>query len=42
MRNRVMAFINLPIASIDRMALGTKLRNIGAMEGSTTKASGAA
>lgn len=42
MRNRVLAFINLPIASIDRMALGTKLRNIGAMEGSTTKASGAA
>ncbi|WP_421762341.1 arsenate reductase ArsC [Devosia sp.] len=42
MRNRVVAFINLPIASIDRMALGTKLRNIGAMDGSTTKASGAA
>jgi arsenate reductase len=42
MRNRVLAFINLPIASIDRMALGAKLRNIGAMDGSTTKASGAA
>lgn len=42
MRNRVAAFISLPLSSIDRMALGSKLRSIGAMEGSTSKASGAA
>ena len=42
MRNRIAAFVNLPLASIDRMALGSKLRGIGAMDGSTSKASGAA
>jgi arsenate reductase len=42
MRNRITAFINLPIASIDRLALGPKLTAIGAMEGSTSKAAGAA
>jgi len=42
MRNRVAAFVNLPLESIDRMALGTRLRGIGAMDGSTTRASGAA
>ncbi len=42
MRNRITAFINLPMSSIDRMALGSKLRDIGAMAGSTSKASGAA
>lgn len=42
MRNRVAAFVNLPLESIDRMALGSKLRGIGAMDGSTSKASGAA
>ena len=42
MRNRIAAFVNLPLASIDNMALGSKLRGIGAMDGSTTKASGAA
>jgi arsenate reductase len=42
MRNRIAAFVNLPLESIDRMALGSKLRGIGAMDGSTTKASGAA
>lgn len=35
LKNRIMSFINLPLASIDRMALETKLRQIGAMEGST-------
>ncbi len=34
LRNRISAFINLPLASIDRMALTSKLRGIGAMEGS--------
>jgi len=35
MKNRITIFTNLPIASIDRMALGTRLREIGHMEGST-------
>jgi len=39
LRNRIGAFINLPIASIDRMALNAKLEGIGAMDGTTTKSS---
>lgn len=39
LRNRVSAFINLPLSSIDRLSLGSKLRGIGAMEGSTAKSS---
>ncbi len=35
MKSRVSAFINLPLASIDKMALGTRLRDIGQMQGST-------
>jgi arsenate reductase len=35
MRNRITAFMSLPLASIDRMALSSKLRGIGAMEGAT-------
>jgi arsenate reductase len=35
MRNRVMAFVNLPHQSIDRLTLARKLRGIGAMDGST-------
>jgi arsenate reductase len=42
MRNRITAFINLPLESLDSMLLGSKLRGIGAMDGSTSKASGAA
>jgi arsenate reductase len=42
MRNRITAFINLPLESLDAMVLGAKLRGIGAMDGSTSKASGAA
>jgi arsenate reductase len=42
LRNRIAAFINLPIESIDRMALSSKLAGIGAMDGSTSKSSGAA
>jgi len=42
LRNRISAFMSLPLASIDRMALSSKLRGIGAMEGSTTKTEGAA
>jgi len=35
MKSRIGAFLSLPLASIDRMALGAKLRSIGQMEGST-------
>jgi arsenate reductase len=35
MRNRITAFINLPLQSIDRMTLTTRLRGIGAMDGAT-------
>lgn len=35
MRNRIEAFINLPLASIDSMSLATRLKGIGAMTGST-------
>lgn len=37
MRNRITAFINLPLTSIDRMALASRLQEIGAMEGSTSR-----
>lgn len=37
MRNRITAFINLPLDSIDRMALGPKLKTIGALEGATSR-----
>src|SRR5690606_38463601 len=39
LRNRIGAFINLPLASIDRMALNSKLEGIGEMDGTTTKSS---
>lgn len=42
MRNRIAAFISLPLASIDKMALTSKLQGIGAMDGSTAKPRGAA
>lgn len=42
MRNRIAAFTNLPLESIDNMALGSKLRGIGAMDGGTTASKGAA
>lgn len=35
LKNRIVAFINLPLASIDRMALESHLKQIGALEGST-------
>ena len=34
-RNRIAVFVSLPIASIDRLALTSKLQGIGAMEGTT-------
>jgi arsenate reductase len=36
LRNRISAFTNLPLASIDKMALGTRLSEIGRAEGATT------
>ncbi|WP_332701423.1 arsenate reductase ArsC [Devosia sp.] len=42
MRNRITAFMSLPLASIDRMTLPSKLAGIGAMEGSTNRSEGAA
>lgn len=35
LRNRISAFAALPLKSIDRMAIGIRLTEIGAMEGST-------
>jgi arsenate reductase len=32
LRNRILAFVNLPIASIDRLALKSKLADIGKMD----------
>ncbi len=36
MKNRILAFTNLPLASIDGLSLGTRLRDIGRLEGSTS------
>ncbi|MDQ8730783.1 arsenate reductase ArsC [Bradyrhizobium sp. LHD-71] len=36
LRSRIDAFVSLPLASIDKLALGPKLRDIGRMQGSTT------
>ena len=36
LRNRISVFIALPLATIDKLALGSRLREIGQMEGSTT------
>lgn len=33
LKNRITAFLSLPLESIDRMALETRLRQIGSMEG---------
>jgi protein-tyrosine-phosphatase len=35
LKTRISLFLNLPLASIDKLALGTKLRVIGRIEGST-------
>ena len=36
LKNRISAFANLQIASIDKLALGARLREIGRMDGSTS------
>ncbi len=35
LKNRISVFINLPLKSIDQLSLNKKLREIGALEGST-------
>ncbi len=37
LKNRIMSFISLPITTIDKLALETHLRQIGAMEGASIK-----
>ena len=37
LKNRISAFLSLPLSSIDKLALETHLRQIGAMEGMSTK-----
>jgi protein-tyrosine-phosphatase len=36
LKNRIAAFTSLPLESIDRLSLGTRLRDIGRGEGATT------
>ncbi|GHA35578.1 ArsR family transcriptional regulator [Devosia pacifica] len=42
MRNRIESFINLPISSLDRLSLNSKLKSIGNMDGSTSRPGSAA
>ena len=42
LRNRIGAFTSLPLSSIDRLVLTTKLETIGAMDGTTLKSGSAA
>ncbi len=39
LRNRIQAFVSLPLKSIDHLALETRLNEIGRMDGSTATAS---
>jgi arsenate reductase (thioredoxin) len=36
LKNRISIFMSLPLRSIDRLSLGTRLREIGKLEGSTS------
>jgi arsenate reductase len=36
LKNRISVFISLPIRSLDKMALGAKLRDIGRLDGATS------
>jgi arsenate reductase len=38
LKNRISVFISLPIRSLDKMALGAKLRDIGRLDGATPRA----
>jgi arsenate reductase len=42
LKNRINAFINLPLSSLDKITLGAKLREIGHGEGATDARKGAA
>jgi len=42
MRNRIGAFVSLPLESLDKMALQSKLQGIGAMDGTSSRSHGAA
>ncbi len=42
LRNRINLFLSLPLASVDKMALGTRLREIGRAEGASTPEAGVA
>lgn len=35
LKNRISVFVSLPIKSLDEIALGNRLREIGRMEGAT-------
>jgi arsenate reductase len=35
LKNRISTFISLPLRSIDQLSLGTKLREIGRLEGAS-------
>jgi arsenate reductase len=37
LKNRIVAFANLPLSSIDKLSLGTRLREIGRLDGSTSQ-----
>ena len=41
LKNRISAFVNLPIASIDKLALKSHLTDIGRMDGATSEAKSA-
>lgn len=36
LKNRISAFVNLPLSSLDKLALHAKLKEIGALEGATS------
>jgi arsenate reductase len=36
LKNRISVFISLPIRSLDKIALGAKLRDIGRLDGATS------
>jgi arsenate reductase len=38
LKNRISLFVSLPIRSLDKMALGAKLREIGRVDGATLTA----
>ena len=42
LKTRIGLFVSLPLASIDKMALGSKLQEIGRAEGASTPGAGAA